>query len=474
MKNTKKIFAVILSAVTIFSCLTFGAGALYADKDWEDYYASYMDEGMGILFQCGSDESERNLSWYSPLFAGNSYAEISENPDMSNAKKYNASFVITESADRSNKVTFKNLEEGKTYYYRCVAGDDKSEIYSFDTVKGNAFTAMYVTDIHVSRKQDEMENPLVHQSYTVDYVVNEASEKEKLDLVISAGDQASYGDRKEYESLVASPLIKSIPFSLCVGNHDRKGYAYKFFNNNPNKYKSGVSSLIGNDYWYVKGNVLFLVYDSNCKAASTHRTFTKKAIEANPDVKWRVAVIHHDMYGRLTSGRLEDSNENRRPVFVPIFDEFAIDLVLLGHSHYYTVSNVMYNGEVSENIEGNSVTDAKGSVYMVSGSINRPKNIESASSTPLTEKTSVGCQQDGVVYNLIDFSDDSIEIKSYNLDEDAPFNTLTINKTTQKGGHPDYEEPSNAAVERSKFEFLAVFTEFGEGIAGIWKTYFDS
>lgn len=473
MKNSKRILALALALISVFTCLSISSSALYATDEWADYYAGYMNDGKAISLQPGSNESERNLSWYSPLSSEKGFVQISENPDMSNRKTFYASYVTTEHLDKRNLVTLKKLDMDKTYYYRVGNGSDISPVYSFDTESGNDFTAMYVTDIHVSRKQDEMETPLVHQSYTVDYTVNQANNKEELDLVISAGDQASYADRIEYESVFASPVLKSIPFALCPGNHDRRGYAYKFFNNNPNKYKGGVHSLIGNDYWYVKGDTLFLVYDSNCTAASTHRAFTKKAVEANPDVKWKVATMHHDLYGRIDGSRLEDATDNRRPVFVPIFDEFGIDLVLLGHSHYYSISNVLYDSQVVETVTDNEVTDAQGSIYMVSGSINRPRNI--ADGENVSENTAAYCKdQTGPIYNIIDFSEDSIIIKSYLLDEDEPFNTFTINKTTNNGGHPEYVAPKFAAIKRSALEFLAVFTEFGEGVTGIWKTYFDT
>ena len=60
-------------------------------------------------------------------------------------------------------------------------------------------------------------------------------------------------------------------------------------------------------------------------------------------------------------------------IWGPIADEFGIDLVLLGHSHYYTVTNVIHNNKTVSPLES-TMTDAEGTVYMVSGSITRPRD----------------------------------------------------------------------------------------------------
>ena len=45
-------------------------------------------------------------------------------------------------------------------------------------------------------------------------------------------------------------------------------------------------------------------------------------------------------------------------------------------------------------------------------------------------------QGDQVLYNIIDFSTDAIELKSYSYTTGEQFNSLTLTKDSQKGGHP--------------------------------------
>ena len=40
-----------------------------------------------------------------------------------------------------------------------------------------------------------------------------------------------------------------------------------------------------------------IVMDSNSGNAMAHADFVKRAIKANPDVKWKIMMFHHDLFG---------------------------------------------------------------------------------------------------------------------------------------------------------------------------------
>ena len=46
-----------------------------------------------------------------------------------------------------------------------------------------------------------------------------------------------------------------------------------------------------------------------------------------------------------------------------------------------------------------------------------------------------------VLYSLIDFSEEEICVRSYSLDTGEQFNSLTLKKDSQKGGHPQKPSP---------------------------------
>jgi hypothetical protein len=171
--------------------------------------------------------------------------------------------------------------------------------------------------------------------------------------------------------------------------------------------------------------------DSNNANADGHVDFIESAINANPDVKWKVMMMHHDLY----SGRIphrESENGLLRMIWGPVADEYGIDLVLLGHSHYYTVTNVLYAGKNIELLDS-VMRDPAGTIYMVSCSITRPRGDDDE--LGLNKQVGFDYLTENATYNILDFSKDAITVKSYEAGADEPFNSFTIVKTSAQGGH---------------------------------------
>ena len=71
---------------------------------------------------------------------------------------------------------------------------------------------------------------------------------------------------------------------------------------------------------------------------------------------------------------------------------------------------------------------------MVSGSLNRPRDDEDIG---LSENIGIAHLTQEKIYNIIDFKDDSITVKSYTLESNEMFASYTVEKTSKDGGHPD-------------------------------------
>lgn len=427
----KKFLSIILALTLVFT-LSVPSFAVSND-DWSKVWKS-NDAEAGIIMFVGSNETERNFSWYSET-ESEPTVTISIKKDLSSADVFKGTQVEAIESGFANKVTVTNLKENTTYYYQCESEGFKSAVYSFKTDGGVEFSAMYATDIHITAIDDENENSLSDTSYRLHETLEDALSKNKnISLLLSAGDQATEGLESEYKAFTASPLTKGISIATAMGNHDRKGAAYKVFKNIPNEdTEASIRSYNGTDYWFTKGEALFLVMDSNSGNAMAHADFVKRAIKANPDVKWKIMMFHHDLY----SGRIEhreSENSLLRTIWGPIADEFGIDLVLLGHSHYYTITDVLYKNVRVEELQSEMV-DPKGTIYAVSCSLGRPRDDDDLG---LNEEW-IGEEYltDTATYFVLDFKEDSITVNSYELGEDVPINTFTIKKTSQNGGHED-------------------------------------
>lgn len=427
MKKVKKLISILLVALLVASA----AAPANAISMWDLYWNDTQEASRGIIMQPGRTETERNFSWYMPADTESCAVELSTNPLMLNARSIEGVVTDAYQGDKVAKVTVSDLVCGETYYYTCVTDDERSSVYSFETVEGDSFSALYLSDIHITYDSEETVRTT---AFDFADLLADASVRADLNLILSAGDQATDGLRREYEGLTFSPISRSLSFATTIGNHDRKGVDYRFFKNLPNEDNSTFSSYQGGNYWFVKGDVLFLCIDSNNPDATKHRNFVSDAIQANPDIKWRVVMMHHDLYGGSIESR-ESENDLLRLLYSPLMDEFNIDLVLTGHSHHYSVSDVVYDGKsVCEIKNGDTVENAGGTVYMVSASTGRPRAAEGA--IPYSDLISIGMDDyTDRLYNVIDFSSDAVTVTTYEVGEWEEYASFTLTKTD------DYEAP---------------------------------
>ncbi len=439
MKTAKSLLSLILVLFLLFSFpLTSFAtfddiSKSVWDKAWEKETEAI--EAAVTMF-VGSDENDRTIAWYSDVNEG--YVELKS---VKGSEKITASVKKTAEGDNRLWVALTDLEAG-AYSYKCVSGDFQSKTYTFTVEDSDQSTVLYVSDIHISENSEENENELRDTAYLWDDTLEKAIKTAALDgntidAIVSGGDQASEGLRSEFAGLSASGIVKSIPFSVSVGNHDRKSVGYKYYTANPNEADETFKSYIGNDYWFRQGDALFLILDSCNVSMREHYNFMENATKLNEDAVWVIAVMHHDMFG----GRepwLDTENQMLRLLWTPFFDEFGVDLCLYGHSHYYSVSNVVYGRKSVEKTGNNaSLTDPQGTVYMATGSITRhaPLLDDDGNTPPIGENAGYTWLEDETVYNLIDFTKDTLTLKSYTTESGEEFNRLTITKTSKQGGH---------------------------------------
>jgi hypothetical protein len=225
----KRLTAFILALIfSLISCLTCSA---MSKESWDEYWKT--DESQsGITVFPGSDETERRVSWYSKA-KSEPKVELTEN-GSGTTEVFSGECIATYSGDFANKVTLSGLKKGAEYTYVCVSGDYRSDEYGFTTSGGNDFTAMYVTDIHISEGEDEDGNSVRDDAYLYGDVIEAAEQISDVDIILSAGDQATNGLESEYKGLSASPAGRCITFAPAIGNHDRKGVDFKTFKKLPN------------------------------------------------------------------------------------------------------------------------------------------------------------------------------------------------------------------------------------------------
>lgn len=461
-KNVSKITSLLLVVILLCSVFSVPSSAAFSvtDEQWNAYWDT--KDVASVHLSPGSNDTEMCFAWFGTDSEVVPVVYVKSASDVD----YTAFTGYTEANSSIDgvvyKVTATNLVPGIVYEYYCESGAYKSEIGSFGTSEGKSFNAVLVSDIHVSYDDENPDNIRNTAGLFNNILLEATSRQDDISLILSAGDTADRGRYDEYIGLFANPVVKEIPFATVCGNHDYKEAVFPVVMNRPNVYNDQAVSpdKNGGDYWFVKGDVLFLMLNSNWISSSDHKNFVKSAVEANPDVKWRVAVMHHDLYGGHIPVR-ESENELLRMMFAPIFDEYKVDLVFMGHSHVYSRSHVLYDNQVVNNLKGkNSVTDAQGTIYITTGSTSRPRDVEGNLASD-----KIACDYKSTtdyIYDVVNFSEDSITITVYAAENEEPIDNFTINKTSSNGGHID--EPINPFYDIVHFISLiaSIFRSLGQ------------
>ena len=339
-----------------------------------------------------------------------------------------------------------------------------------------------------------------------------------INFMISAGDQINKTGKpkeEEYASYLASDVLSGLAVATTIGNHDSLNEDYMYHFNNPNASDYGTTAA-GGDYYYTYGDGLFIVLNTNNYNVAEHEQLIKEATEANPDTAWRVVTIHQDIYG---SGLDHSDTDGMilRTQLTPIFDSYNIDVVLQGHDHTYSRSKLLYgdgqthqsyefslnedgtdydwdhatnveSGEkielspeegnteaeaaleafkadnqcyTIEDVDGNTVTDPQGVLYMTANSASGSKFYELISS-----------QQDYIAarsqnwlpsYSVITMTKDSFAIDTYQVLDDGTVEpideTFTIQKTETAGEASEATSAEDASENTEDAQTEAAETE---------------
>ena len=275
----------------------------------------------------------------------------------------------TGTAYLSNKVTATGLSEGKTYYYSYQKDDGTyTEPEKYVAKNSDTFRFIYVGDPQIGSSNEKkgsdgesfyqaQSEAVCNDAFNWNTTLNTAMEMsdDNVSFVLSAGDQIQTTKKKspnkdgstsevEYAGYLSPDVLKSLPVATTVGNHDADNPNYGYHFNTPNTSSLGDNGVVGGDYWFTYGSALFLMLNTQDTNAAEHKQFIEQAIAANPDCKWRIVALHQDIYGSA-----EHSNEpeitNLRYTLVPYFEENDIDVVLTGHDHAYSRSQILKGGK---------------------------------------------------------------------------------------------------------------------------------
>ena len=406
-----------------------------------------------IILTPGKTAKDLGFAWYS-LEKGEPAVKIGKKEDLSDAQEFKGTATEINRSNQkntykaSNKVTVEGLFEENTTYYYSYTDDVKnpawSEVQSYTTKKTTNFQTILVGDPQIGASGSQGQGTADDINIAVDtFNWNKTLEQAKItapnaSFILSAGDQIDYAGtdssdgknvrESEYAGFTYPALLRMLPLATTIGNHESKGTDYKYHYNNPNSEDGLGSTNSGSDYYFSYGNVLFISLNSNNRNTVEHRELLKKAVESNPDAKWKVVMFHHDIYG---SGQPHSDTDgaNLRALFAPLMDEFGIDMCLTGHDHSYARSYLMADGTAIQ-YDDSVAINPEGTLYIAAGSASGSKfyKLVTTKQYYIAERSNTQIP----TISTIDFSDESIVIKTYDYNGNKYADDYTLYKTGEK------------------------------------------
>jgi len=385
-KITKTILSSVLATGLAISSMTtaFAATAHFSDATTDTTWSSWSQQWETsvsknyeqISLTPGKNASELNFGWYSKTgAAATPIVKLATKADMSDAKSFTGTAAAAIDGYSANRATVTGLKEKTTYYYTYQNNGVESKPATYTTKSFSSFKMLFFGDpqIGASKGQtvstgDKLENESAVNTAARNDAFNwnttlSVALKANPDtsFALSAGDQINKnvngidpGNEVEYAGFLSPTALKSLPLSTTIGNHDATNKSYSFHFNNPNTFTAETSpSAAGNGYYYTYGNALFVVLNTNNYNCADHEALLKKAVQENPNTRWRIVMFHQDIYGS-GADHSESDGMALRTQLTPILDKYDVDVVLQGHDHSYSRSYLLQgDGKVHVSYDAN-------------------------------------------------------------------------------------------------------------------------
>ncbi|WHY85593.1 FN3 domain-containing metallophosphoesterase family protein [Neobacillus novalis] len=446
-KNRDRLLAISMASAIVFSGWTsVRAGAAEQITPVINTLSNYSVTDLGLT--PGKNESELNLTWYTPRNPGTAVVQIAEKSKMTgdNFPAEQAMIVNGKATDAvpefsTNKVTVTNLKGSTEYVYRVGDGTDEhwSSVYQYTTRNTEDYRVMLVGDPQIGASG----NATTDTEGWEDTLKKAVEKFPDYSFIMSAGDQVNTStSEKEYTGFFQSDVLRSLPLAPVVGNHDNS-VNYKYHFNQPNESADYGVTNAGGDYYYTYGDTLFMVLNTNNMSGASHAAFMREAVAKNPNARWKMVTFHHSIYS-AASHSTEAAIVNLRAALFPTIDELGIDMVLMGHDHSYVRTFNMLGDlpQKDQTVDENGrVLNPNGTTYVTANSASGSKYYTLKTTPEIYSE--VRSQLKVPTFSNIHVTPNSLEVSTYRTDtmEEVDTYTLVKDKTA-----PTYTLEANGAA----------------------------
>lgn len=197
-----------------------------------------------------------------------------------------------------------------------------------------------------------------------------------------------------------------------------------------------------------------------------HEEVIKEAIQKNLGYKWLVATTHFDIYG-VGQWHSQGDSKAKREKFEKLFEKYKFDVVLTGHDHAYSRLYQISDTQSADSYKVNKVTLQDGIVkdpieilYITGNCCTGSKYYPVHPDVKNLSYAAKSWQGDDPSYSIIDMTDSSFTIKTYDAYKDQLIddaytivktkNIVKVDKSELKKSVTEVENTLENAVEGQK------------------------
>lgn len=348
---TKKIYVIALLTLFIFTGTYFTFGENFVGPT-PHYIAQTIT---------ADSKTTRTIAWQTPPSEADQFLEYKEADTIQTTLLAAASQKLTTSAEDMtlHSVTITALKPGTTYDYRVGSHNNWSDWQKLTTeaLDTPRFKAIIFGD---SQSSD----------YTVWKQTAQTAWSKNKDAAffINMGDLVDIGshyDQWKCWFAGAKGIIDTIPVAPLSGNHENylpggtfsPAFLYLSLFNLP---MNGPEDLKGQVYSFDYGDVHFTVLDSQAEELAAFQPDLLKVELAwlRQDLQktkkpWKIILMHRSVFSYPDTENLNELGK----MFMPVFDQYQVDLVFTAHIHTYGRTLPIADGKTAKN----------GTVYISTG-----------------------------------------------------------------------------------------------------------
>ncbi|MFB5946231.1 fibronectin type III domain-containing protein [Albibacterium profundi] len=408
MLNYKPYLRLVICLLVLAS---FGEVVLAQDPHIVPLEKSTKPLHLYVQFESHPDR-EAVISWATTLPGKNHVLYYDTQPRDANTKQYTHRLTKIHSGAYTLEKDEKPMEsyyhhaylnnlQPSTRYYITVESDGKRlGEYSFITAPADDRDVMMfiggdsrlgadrVEDDNARRRMNTVMRKLFEKSPGIIALAHTA------DYTNSAHWSQLYYWLKDHFEKTTTADKRLLPIFPARGNHDMDiGFEEMFWW--PNRQ---------NDYYYtanINKNTAIVILNTEISINGDQRVWLEKELQTlRPKKRWLGALYHRPAY---PSVRAYEDGESRRRAWVPLFEEYKLDLVSSGHDHSMKRTLPILNVKA----------DANGIVYIGDGGLGvRPRDVD---------PTRWYLKPPGVaksVHNvhMVDYGAEQITIKAFGID----------------------------------------------------------